>query len=461
MSSLLLIIIDWEMKKNISLFVFCLISIFASAQNNVVDEVVWVVGDDAILRSDVERVRNAYGHSISGNPYCTVPEQLAVQKLFLHQAELDSITVGDSEVTQYVEDDINRQVMRAGSKEKLEEYIRMPLTQLREELFEQFRNELLTRQVKANLTKDIKVTPAEVRRYYKDLPEDSLPFIPTQVEVQILVQHPRIARTEIERVKEQLRGWAERVTSGTTSFSALARMFSQDEGSARQGGEMDYYGKADLDPAFANVAFSLTDPRKVSKVVQSEYGFHIIQLIDKRGDKVKVRHILRRPEVESGDIKVCLERLDSISADIKDGKFSFEVGAQEISDDKDTRNNHGIMVNTKMDTRERTTRFEMGELPGEIARVVANMDVDEISAPFTMIDKRGREVCAIVKLKNRIPAHRASITEDFQILKGTVEEKKKDEFIKKWIQEKQKSTYIRIKEGWGECDFIYPGWVKY
>lgn len=440
--------------------VFAMTTLMSFSQNDIVDEVVWVVGDQAILRSDIERIRNDYGSSIKGNPYCVIPEQLAVQKLFLHQAELDSITVADSDVSRHVEDDINRKVMMAGSKEKLEEYMRMPMSQIREELFEYYRNESITLQVRTMLTKDIKVTPAEVRRHYKGMPEDSLPFIPTQVEVQILVQHPRISRDEIERVKEQLRSWAERVTSGNTSFSALARMFSQDEGSARQGGDLDYFGKADMDPAFANVAFSLTDPNKVSKVVQSEYGFHIIQLIDKRGDKIRARHILRRPEIDPKDVDACLARLDSISADIKAGKFSFDIGAQEISDDKDTRNNHGIMVNTKVETRERTTRFEMGELPGEVARVVNDMAVGDISEPFTMIDRRGREVCAIVKLKNRIPAHRASITEDFQILKGAVESKKRDEFIQKWIREKQKSTYVRIKQGWGECDFMYPGWVK-
>lgn len=292
------------------------------------------------------------------------------------------------------------------------------------------------------------------------MPEDSLPFIPTQVEVQILVQNPRITREEIEHVKEQLRGWAERVTSGTTSFSALARMFSEDEGSARQGGDLGFFGKADMDPAFANVAFSLNDTRKVSKVVQSEFGFHIIQLIEKRGDKIRARHILRRPQVDPKNVEACLARLDSISADIKDGKFTFEEGAREISDDKDTRNNHGIMVNTKEDTGERTTRFEMGELPGEVSRMVSDMEVGEVSKPFSMIDSRGREVCAIVKLKNRIPAHRASIMEDFQILKGAVEEQKRSEFIEKWIRDKQKSTYIRIKPGWGECDFMYPGWIR-
>lgn len=437
-----------------------LLSVVSFAQNDIVDEVIWVVGDEAILRSEVERIRNDYGNTIKGNPYCVIPEQLAVQKLFLHQAELDSITVSDAQVNQRVEAKINERVLMAGSKEKLEEYMRMPMKQIREELFEQIRAELLTQEVRRSLTKDVKVTPAEVRRHYKNMPEDSLPFIPTQVEVQILVQHPRITREEIERVKEQLRGWSERVTSGTTSFSALARMFSEDEGSARQGGDLGFFGKADMDPAFSNVAFSLTDPNKVSKVVQSEYGFHIIQLIEVRGDKVRARHILRRPEVDQKDVEACLARLDSIAADIKDGKFTFEIGAQEISDDKDTRNNHGIMVNTKQNTGERTTRFEMGELPGEVSRIVNDMEVGEISKPFSMIDKRGREVCAIVKLKNRIPAHKASVTEDFQILKGAVEERKSEEVVQKWIREKQKSTYVRIKQGWGECDFMYPGWVK-
>ena len=448
------------MKKFICLALVALQTVMSFSQNDVVDEVVWVVGDEAILRSEVERIRNDYGNTIKGNPYCVIPEQLAVQKLFLHQAELDSITVSDADVNRNVEAKINERVLMAGSKEKLEEYMRMPMNLIREELFEQIRAEMLTQEVRRNLTKDVKATPAEVRRHYKNMPEDSLPFIPSQVEVQILVQHPRITREEIERVKEQLRGWSERVTSGATSFSALARMFSEDEGSARQGGDLGFFGKADMDPAFANVAFSLTDPNKVSKVVQSEYGFHIIQLIEVRGDKIRARHILRRPEVEQKNVDACLARLDSISADIRDGKFTFEIGAQEISDDKDTRNNHGIMVNTNRETGERTTRFEMGDLPGEVSRIVNDMEVGEISKPFTMIDKRGREVCAIVKLKNRIPAHRASVTEDFQILKGAVEERKSEEVIQKWIREKQKSTYVRIKQGWGECDFMYPGWVK-
>ena len=448
------------MKK---LLILALITICAQhlyAQNHTVDEVIWVVGDEAILRSDVERMRTIYGNEIKGNPYCVIPEQLAIQKLFLHQAAIDSVSVSDGDVAPYVEQDINEKVMMAGSKEKLEEYMRMPMSQIREELFEQYKNEMTARQMKQKITAGIKITPAEVRRYFRDLPQDSLPFIPTQVEVQILTRHPRIRREEIERVKEQLRGWAERIQAGTTSFSALARMFSKDEGSARMGGELEYYGRTQLDPAFANVAFSLTDPKKVSKVVQSEYGYHIIQLIDKRGDKIKVRHILRRPEVDPKDIEACMSRLDSIATDIKENKFTFEVGAQELSDDKDSRNNNGIMTNLNKETGVATTRFEMGDLPSEIARMVDKMEIGEISQAFTMTDKHGMETCAIIKLKNRIPAHRASITEDFQILKGTVEAKKSEEMIQQWIKDKQKSTYVRINEDWRNCDFTYPGWAK-
>lgn len=448
------------MKK---LLILALVTICAQhlyAQNHTVDEVIWVVGDEAILRSDVERMRTIYGNEIKGNPYCVIPEQLAIQKLFLHQAAIDSVSVSDGDVAPYVEQDINEKVMMAGSKEKLEEYMRMPMSQIREELFEQYKNEMTARQMKQKITAGIKITPAEVRRYFRDLPQDSLPFIPTQVEVQILTRHPRIRREEIERVKEQLRGWAERIQAGTTSFSALARMFSKDEGSARMGGELEYYGRTQLDPAFANVAFSLTDPKKVSKVVQSEYGYHIIQLIDKRGDKIKVRHILRRPEVDPKDIEACMSRLDSIATDIKENKFTFEVGAQELSDDKDSRNNNGIMTNLNKETGVATTRFEMGDLPSEIARMVDKMEIGEISQAFTMTDKHGMETCAIIKLKNRIPAHRASITEDFQILKGTVEAKKSEEMIQHWIKDKQKSTYVRINEDWRNCDFTYPGWAK-
>ena len=439
-----------------------LCSLFSQAQKNVIDEVVWIVGDEAILRSDVEKRRLEYGSQIKGNAYCVIPEQLAIQKLFLHQAIIDSVNVTDAEINQYVENDINQKILTAGSKEKVEEYMKLPMVQIREELFDMYKNELTAMRMREKLTEDVKVTPAEVRRYFKDMPEDSLPLIPTQVEVQLLVLEPRIPQSEIDRIKALLRDYAERVNSGSTSFATLARLYSEDPGSARQGGEMPYMGKGELDPGFANVAFGLTDTKKVSKIAQSEFGYHIIQLIDKRGDKMKCRHILKRPEVAQADIDSALVVLDSVINDIRNEKITFEDAVRFASDDKDTRNNRGIMSNNK-DTGETTTRFEMSELSAlspELARVVEKLEVDEISKPFTMINSKGKTVCAIARLKNRILTHRANITEDFQVMKGVVETKKGEEAVEKWIREKQKNTYIRINPDWRDCEFQYEGWIK-
>ena len=435
----------------------------AQSQNNVVDEVIWVVGDEAILRSDVEKVRTQMGR-VQGNPYCVIPENLAIQKLFIHQAEIDSLEASEDQVNRYVDAQINEWLQQAGSKEKLEEYRNMTLAQIREETYDLVKDNQLMDLVKDHLTKDIKVTPAEVRHFFKDMPADSLPLIPTQVEVELLAEHPRVQQEEIERVKSELREYSERITSGTSTFNTLARLYSEDTGSARQGGEMDYMSKVDLDPAFANVAWTLTDPKKVSKIVESQYGYHIIQLVDKRGDKLKLRHILLKPRVDQKDVDAALARLDSISMDIRDGKFTFEAAAVTLSDDKDSRANNGLMFNVVRDEmtgeRIRTSRFKMAELPTEIARVVEGLDVGEISKPFTMLDKAGKQQCCIIKLKSRLKAHTATITEDFQVLSAIVKAKRSEDFLNNWIKEKQRTTYVRINPEWSDCDFQYPGWVK-
>ncbi|MCD8292500.1 MAG: peptidylprolyl isomerase [Prevotellaceae bacterium] len=429
-------------------------------QDNVIDEVVWVVGDEAILKSEVEEARlNALyeGRKFDRDPYCVIPEEIAVQKLYLHQAALDSIEVSDSEVLQRVEYMTNMYITNMGSKEKMEEYFNKTSSEIRETLRENAREGLLVQGMQRKLVGDIKVTPAEVRRYFKDLPQDSIPYIPTQVEVQIITLQPKIPQEEIEDVKRRLRDYTERVNKGETSFSTLARMYSEDMGTAINGGEMPFTGRGYLDPAFANVAFNLQDPNKVSKIVESEFGFHIIQLMEKRGDRIKVRHILLKPHVPEEALTAGMARLDSIADDIRNGKFTFEDGAAYISQDKDTRNNHGLMPNPNTNT----SKFEMQELPPEIAKVVDNMKVGEISDAFTMIPERtGKEVCVIVKLKSRINGHKATITDDYQNLKEIVMEKRQEELLDKWIREKQKSTYVRINDNWKNCTFKYPGWIK-
>ena len=431
-------------------------------ENSIIDEVVWVVGDEAILKSDVEAMRiqgEMEGMKWDGDPDCIIPEQLAVQKLFLHQAALDSIEVTESDVSQSVDQQINYWISNAGSREKLEEWKKMTVKQMKESLRDDFRNHQLIEKMKSNLVKDIKVSPADVRRYFEKMPQDSLPLIPTEVEVEIITQAPRIAPEEINRIKNELRDYTERVTKGETSFAALARLYSEDPGTARQGGEFDdYVGRGMLDPAFASVAFNLTDPKKISKIVESEYGYHIIQLIDKRGDKIKVRHILRVPRVSPEALEKAENRLDSIADDIRANKFTFEAAASYLSDDKDTKNNNGLMANQSEDGF--TSKFRMRDLPTEIARVVDTLKVGEISKSFRMVNSKGKTVCVIAKLVNRIDAHRATITEDFQAMKAIVQSKRRADFLKDWIQKKIKTTYIRINDKYKNCNFEYEGWVK-
>ena len=467
------------MSKRILVILVSLVSLVSlvNAQTDslgtVVDEVIWVVGDEAILKSDVEAMRiqgQQEGLRWKGDPDCSIPEQIAVQKLYLNQAIIDSVEVTESEITQGVEQYIENMISVIGSREKLEEYQGKTLSQIRSELRDSYRERQMVQGMQRKLVGDIAVTPAEVRRYFKDMPLDSIPFVPTEVEVQIITQQPRVEQEEINRVKERLREFTDRINKGETSFQTLARLYSQD-GSARNGGELGYTGRAGWVPEFANVAFNLTDPKRVSKIVETEFGFHIIQLIDKRGDKVNVRHILLKPEISDDAIQKALNRLDSVANDVRAGTvpvalkpyfkgetFTFEDAVSVYSDDKDTRNNNGLMVNVTQESR--TSRFKLADLPQEVAKVIDGLEVGEVSSPFEMINERGKTVCAIVKLKSRTEGHKATITEDFQILKNMVLEKRRQEKLHQWVVNRIKSTYVRINERYRDCQFEYEGWVR-
>lgn len=429
---------------------------------SIVDEVIWVVGDEPILKSDVEMTRlqaEAEGVKFRGDPDCSIPEQIAVQKLFLHQAAIDSIEVTESEVLNSIDEQINYWIQLIGSKEKLEEYRKQTVTQMRQQMHDDFKNRQLIQKMKEKLVEDIKVSPAQVREYFHDLPADSIPFVPTEVEVEIITIQPRISQEEINRIKDELREYTDRVNNGETTFGTLARLYSEDPGSARLGGELDYTGRGMLDPAFANVAFNLTDPKKISKIVESEFGFHIIQLIDKRGDKIKVRHILRKPHVDPEAIDISMNRLDSLANFIREGKVTFEEAASHVSDDKDTKNNRGLMANTSQ-TGMRTSKFQMKDLPTEVARVIDTLKVNQVSAPFQMINSKGKTTCAIVKLVSRVEGHRATITEDFQVMKDIVTDKEREKVLHDWVVDKIKNTYVRMNDNYKDCEFEYQGWIK-
>lgn len=447
--------------RKISLLILsiALSSMLLHAQHGIIDEVIWVVGDEAILRSEVEeeRLRALYeGQQIPGDPYCVIPEQIAIQKLFLHQAELDSISVNESTVSHQVDMRINYYISQIGSKEKMEEYFRKTSSEIREEMMVTVRNQLIIQQMQQKLTENLKPTPAEIRRFYSTLSQDSIPVVPAQVEVQILSFEPAVPQEETERIKTQLRDFTERVMSGKADFSMLARLYSEDTESAKHGGELGFVGKGQLVTEFADVAFNLTDPKKVSRIVQTEYGYHIIQLIEKKGERINCRHILLRPRVSADDKVLALARLDTIVQDIREGNGTFEQAVLRFSEDKNTAMNAGLMMNPTTGA----SKFEYQDLPSEIAKIIYTMQPGEVSAPFVMMDQaKNKEVCAIVKLRTKTDVHKANLTDDFQTIKDLLLQKMSAEFIHDWILKKQKSTYVKIDPEWSGCDFEYPNWI--
>ena len=445
-------------SKILSLLFIALCAMSVNAQNNVIEEVAWVVGDEPIFKSDIEEqyMQMQYERvQMKGNPYCVIPERMAIEKLFLHQAKLDSITAQDAMVLQQVEARINFFISNLGSKEKVEEYFRKPIAEIREQQMTMVRDQYMIQEVQRNLTKNVKATPQDVRRYFNTLPEDSLPYVPLMVEAQIITLHPRVPQQEIEDIKARLRQYSQQVNSGEYEFSTLAILYSED-GSSVKGGEIGFMGRAELMTEYANAAFNLNDTKRVSKIVETEAGFHIIQLIEKRGDKVNTRHILLRPKVSDKDLSEAINKLDSLRNDLNAGKFKFEQAAQYVSQDVDSRNNRGMILNK----RTRGTKFEMADLNPAVGKQVDKLQPGEISEPFVMMNEEtGREVVAIVKLVRRIEGHKANLSEDFQTIKDLYEGHKRQQIITDWVKEKQKNTFVRIEEGWRDCEFEYD-WLK-
>ena len=430
------------------------------ANNNIVDEIVWVVGDEAVFRSDIEeelQQLRAEGGSLPLNPYCVIPEQLAVQKLYLHQAKMDTIEAPEGQLNTQVDRRLDYFVAGLGSKEKVEQYFRKSFPELRNQLRDVMRTQYIIGQVQESLTKDVKATPSLVKKYFAALPVDSIPYVPLQVETQIIMVYPQVPQSEIDAIKDRLRDISERVNNGESDFSTQAIMYSEDDGSAMQGGELGFHGRADWVPEFSNVAFQLSDPKKVSRIVETEYGYHIIQLIDKRGEQVNVRHILLRPHVSSADLEKARLNLDSLRKEIVGGKFTFDEAARYASHDKDTRNNRGVMMNQNTGS----SRFEMQDLPPEVAVQVEKMQPGDISSAFVMKDpKRNQDGVAVVRLTSRTPGHRATLSEDYNMIKEMYLAARKQEVINEWVEKKISTTYNRIEDSWGNCEFQYKGWKK-
>ncbi len=451
-----------NVKKGMTICALAALALSAAAQNNIAEEVVWWIGDQPILKSEVEEMYQNMLYEnpqLGGKPYCIVPENIAIEKLFLHQAELDSVEVQESMIQSEVERRINYMISNLGSQEKLEQFYRRTMPEIRETMRESVRNAYMVQEVQRSLTKNIKVTPSDVRKFFAQLPTDSIPFVPLQVETQIISLNPAVRIEEVDEVKARLRDFTDKINKGEVDFSTLAILYSEDPGSSVRGGELGFINKASLDPAYAAVAFNLNDPKKVSKIVESQFGFHIIQLIEKRGDRINTRHILLRPKVSDADLTDAIHHLDTVRSEILAENFTFEDVVPYVSSDKDTRNNKGIMINDNVSPP--SSRFEMAQLPQEVSRAVDKLSVGEISEPFIMRDpKRNNDIVAMVKLSARIPGHKANLSDDYQLIKQLYEESERERIINDWVEKKIKDTYVRIEDGWRDCEFKHNGWIK-
>jgi len=424
----------------------------------VADRVIANVGDKIILQSDVENQviqLRAQGYQGKEDIKCDIFEELLVQKLLLIQAELDSIQIGVNQVDSELEARLNYFIRQIGSQEKLEEFYNKSMIEIKEDFRPLIREQILTQTMQRNLVIGVKVSPKEVEEFYKNLPEDSIPMVNTHYQInQIAVYPPEDEKARAD-AREKLLNIRERIINGER-FSTLAVLYSEDPGSARRGGELGFRTSDELDPEFAKAAFRLTDDGGVSRIVESEYGFHIIQLISKQGNQVNVRHILITPKVDIEQKIKAKNRLDSIANLIKNDSLSFTSAALRFSEDEQSRLNDGLMVNP----RNSSTKFDLEELPKAEYNVVKDLKIGEISDPFETVDDKGKTIFKIIKISEKIDAHKANFKDDYEMIEEIAIMQKKQRKFEEWLKERKKKTYIHIDDSFINCKFLENGWIK-
>jgi peptidyl-prolyl cis-trans isomerase SurA len=446
------------MKITGLLLIAALITTTVTAQDKVVDQIVALVGGNIILKSEIERMhieQQAQGVTSDGDMKCEILENFLVDKLLVAEAELDTlIQVTPSQVNQRMDQQMAMYVSYIGSEKAVEEYFKKSIVEIKAEMKEGIRNQLLSQQMREKIVKEVTVTPSEVRYNFKNLKEEEIPTIPTQYEYSQITFQPVVDLEEENRIKSKLREIKKRIEDGT-SFATMAVLYSED-GSAKDGGVIGYLGRAELDPTYAAAAFNLKDD-KVSNVIRSAFGYHIIQLVDKKGEKVNTRHILMKPKVSIEAKEVAHDRLDSLANMIRKNEIKFEEAAAMFSFDKNTRNNAGIVINPNS----MSSKFSVEDLDPDVSKVITKMNINEVSAPFESIDKETQlPVFKIIKVNKKIDSHKANLQNDYQKLADMYLVKKKEQVFNAWINKQQSETYIRIDPTYANCNFNFDNWIK-
>ncbi len=446
-------------KKVLSGFTFfCFLVSSTWAQDKIIDQIVAVVGSNIIMKSDIEGMylqNQAQGVTSDGDMKCEILENFLVEKLLLAEAELDTtIIVTPSQINQNMDERMQYFVKNLGSEKAVEKYFQKPIAAIKADLEEVIKNQLLTSQMRRKIIEKISVTPAEVRYKHRTMNKEEIPTVDDQLEYAQIAVFPPITLEEENEIKSRLREFKKRVEDGE-SFATLAVLYSEDPGSAANGGELGYLGRGMLDPAYASAAFNLKEDR-VSNVVKSEFGYHIIQMIGRRGEQINTRHILLRPKPSPEAREKAASSLDSLATLIRKGKITFETAALHYSADKDSRNGGGLAINPYTSS----SKWKKEELDPEVSKILAGMKENEISDPFSSIDDRQRLVFKIIKLLSRTKEHKANLQQDYQFLHDLFLQKKQEDAINKWVSEQQAKTYIHIDETYQNCNFKFKNWIK-
>lgn len=424
---------------------------------NVIDQVIAVVGGERILLSDIEQelLRMKMQGALSGNnDKCSLFEQMLTHKLLVNQSKIDSIEVNQASVDAEIERRLKYFIDQIGTEKALENYFNKPMYEIRDDLREVIEEQQLTQQMRQKIVDKVKITPSEVKNFYKNTPSDSLPKIPEQYELQqIMIFPPSTAEAKFQ-VKEKLLEIRERILKGER-FSTLAVAYSEDRASAIRGGELGLRSREELVKAFADVAFGLKEGQ-VSQIVETEYGFHIIQMIESKGDKVNVRHILMKPQFSSDMTALAIAKLDSIATLIKTDSIKFEIAAMRFSEDKKSNLNGGLVINPYTNT----SLFEKEHLQPSDFYVIRDLKVNEMSAPFESRDEHANVVFKIIKIKRIVKAHTANIKDDYDVIQGIAKQNMESDILKDWLEKKQKVTFIRIDPSFRDCKFESKGWIK-
>ena len=440
-----------KLKKNIFFFIVTLIPVFSFAQPQVIDKIVAQVGNQIILKSEVESQYTQYvaqGNEATEILRCQILDQMLLSKLLIHQAQIDSVTVADAQVQDELDKRIKYFVRQLGSEQKLEEFYNKSIIEIKSEFADLIRDQLIVQTMHQKITGDISASPAQVKAYFNSIPPDSIPFINTEVEVAHIVKNPKISDQEKAAVRARLDEIRTRILKGE-SFSTLAILYSQDQGSAKKGGELGFTERGQLLPEFEAVAYNLRG-EEVSLIVETKFGFHIIQAIERRGDRINFRHILLKPQVSAADLNNAQASLDSILLKIRSGELTFAEAAEKFSDDNDTKFSAGLLVNPNSGH----TKFETDQLDPNLFFVIDKLQVGEISEPVLMTTEDGGQAYRIVKLRSRSEPHKANLKDDYQRIKEATLNQLQADAIEKWMEKKKKNTYIQIDDSYQSCQLI-------